>query len=603
MECPDEIPGVIFGDPRQVNYERTVVTSDFFGPELPEGRIVIQHNCWFRPVKTPVKVHLALARIAGYRDAVYGLPDEIFPVLFEHPDNPDILISTTRLTSYIEGRFCPQEDWKIILGRIFAWQQGDSGIAEIDWKMSVRPTYEINDFLPADAKINAFSRCVKWFNDNMFFRHATGIGVFEGYNSHIEPTGKQSLRPKNRGDCTGEAAMIPALNWAIKRDYASRNTGIKILKNLFTSPELADNCPESPTFGGVNFYEYINAFYGDDNCRAFMGAILSSELMDNYDYAEPILRGMLMILRSCGRNGFRRGRLDNPESFEDGKSWLDYQHEDFVQYSPHRQAYMWAGFLQAYALTGHQEFYDKAENAIRMTMQVFPRLEWTNGITQEYARLILPLAFLVELKDTEEHRNWLRIVSEKLLQNMVECGAIREMMGYSEDGQYPAPKSNAEYGTTEASLIQNNGDPACDLVYTVNYAFIGLYEASIATNDAYYYNAVSKMADFLCRIQVCSDDQHYLDGCWMRGFDYKLWDFFGSSADNGWGAWCVESGWTNSWIGGTIGLMLLGRGLLCRDSAAKYKKKFPDILSQMMDKNVKIELRVTKASAVAPGAE
>ena len=97
---------------------------------------------------------------------------------------------------------------------------------------------------------------------------------------------------------------------------------------------------------------------------------------------------------------FRVGRLDNPASFEDGKTWDDYQNEDYVEYRPHYQAYMWAAFLQAYVLTGHQEFLDKTKCAIRMTMKVFPKLVWTNGITQEYARLLLPLAFLVQVEDT-----------------------------------------------------------------------------------------------------------------------------------------------------------------------------------------------------------
>ncbi|MCF6176212.1 MAG: hypothetical protein L3J71_10650 [Victivallaceae bacterium] len=61
---------------------------------------------------------------------------------------------------------------------------------------------------------------------------------------------------------------------------------------------------------------------------------------------------------------------------------------------------------------------------------------------------------------------------------------------------------------------KQNGDPACDLVYTVNYAFIGLHEASMATNDNFYIEAENKLASFLCRIQVKSASQPYLGGCW-----------------------------------------------------------------------------------------
>jgi hypothetical protein len=175
------------------------------------------------------------------------------------------------------------------------------------------------------------------------------------------------------------------------------------------------------------------------------------------------------------------------------------------------------------------------------------------------------------------------------------------MMGDLEYGKYPAPRSNKEYGTTEAALIQKNGDPACDLLYTVNYAFIGLHEASIATKNKYYTDAVNKMADFLCRIQVKSKSQPYLDGAWMRGFDYDLWEYFGSSADNGWGAWSVESGWTNSWIATTLGLRQLKRGLLCNKNKELYQRIFSRIYQEMQIVHSYYEIK--RSLTIAPGAE
>ena len=40
----------------------------------------------------------------------------------------------------------------------------------------------------------------------------------------------------------------------------------------------------------------------------------------------------------------------------------------------------------------------------------------------------------------------------------------------------------------------------------------------------------------------------------MRSFDYKHWEYWGSSADLGWGAWSVESGWTNTWIAAVLAM-------------------------------------------------
>ena len=51
---------------------------------------------------------------------------------------------------------------------------------------------------------------------------------------------------------------------------------------------------------------------------------------------------------------------------------------------------------------------------------------WTNGIQQERARMILPLAWLYRVEPTEQHKQWLEFMTEELLKNQVACGGIRE---------------------------------------------------------------------------------------------------------------------------------------------------------------------------------
>jgi hypothetical protein len=187
-------------------------------------------------------------------------------------------------------------------------------------------------------------------------------------------------------------------------------------------------------------------------------------------------------------------------------------------------------------------------------MEAYPQWPWTNGFTQEQARMLLPLAWLVRVEDRPEHRDWLLRIAGDLLAEMQPCGAIRERMGPMETGKYPSPRSNEEYGTKEAALIQEDGDAACDLLYTMNFALLGLHEAAAATGDRRLARGADRMAKFLCRIQVCSKTHPELDGAWLRGFDYRLWEHFGSAADVSWGAWCAETGWTNAWIAAVLGL-------------------------------------------------
>lgn len=162
--------------------------------------------------------------------------------------------------------------------------------------------------------------------------------------------------------------------------------------------------------------------------------------------------------------------------------------------------------------------------------------------------MLLPLAWLVRVRDTAEHRDWLQFMAQELLAGQDACGVIREELGDLAMGDYGPPKTNADYGLHEATLIQANGDPLSDLLYTTNFAFLGLHEAAAIAGDARIGAAADRLAQFLCRIQVRSERHPELDGAWFRAFDYRRWDYWGSNADAGWGAWSVESGWTQAWI-------------------------------------------------------
>lgn len=162
--------------------------------------------------------------------------------------------------------------------------------------------------------------------------------------------------------------------------------------------------------------------------------------------------------------------------------------------------------------------------------------------------MLLPLAWLVRVRDTAEHRGWLRFMAAELIAAQDACGAIREELGDLAMGDFGPPKTNADYGLHEATLIQANGDPLSDLLYTTNFAFLGLHEAAAIAGDADIRAAADRLARFLCRIQVRSEQHPELDGAWFRAFDYRRWDYWGSNADAGWGAWSIESGWTQAWI-------------------------------------------------------
>jgi hypothetical protein len=101
----------------------------------------------------------------------------------------------------------------------------------------------------------------------------------------------------------------------------------------------------------------------------------------------------------------------------------------------------------------------------------------------ERAHMLLCLAWLVRIEDTPEHRQWLDKISADLLAFQQSCGAIREDLAVAFGGHYRVPERNEDYGTSETPLLQSNGDPVSDQLYTTGFALLGLHEAVGATGD------------------------------------------------------------------------------------------------------------------------
>jgi hypothetical protein len=89
-----------------------------------------------------------------------------------------------------------------------------------------------------------------------------------------------------------------------------------------------------------------------------------------------------------------------------------------------------------------------------------------------------------------------------------------------------------------------------------------------ATGERAYLQDFVRTADYLVRIQVESPDA-MIDGGWMRGFDYSLWEYYGSNADQGWNAYCLETGWTNAIIDMALGLFLMDDAFFDPTQASK----------------------------------
>lgn len=217
--------------------------------------------------------------------------------------------------------------------------------------------------------------------------------------------------------------------------------------------------------------------------------------MNNPKWDKQIVEGIVGNFRTTGLNGFRGQNILEPDLQKRG--WKSYYNADLVNLHAHFEAWNWACYLWLYNQTHYQPLLERVKRGITMMMEGYPeQWSWTNGIQQERARMILPLAWLYRVAPTEEHLDWLHFMTNELLRNQVPCGGIREELGDESKSLFGRTPSNAEYGNNEAPLIFDNGDPVADMLYTTNFAFVGLCEAAKATQDTTYIKAVNQMRDF-----------------------------------------------------------------------------------------------------------
>ena len=581
VEYPERLPDMKLGTPKDVKYERGVVTSDIFGERLRPMRIVLVSSCRYLPAKA-ADSHLVVAKVAGMDTAVFGLADTASePLLFDHPRG-NLLVATTKLSHFVRGRYLPVEAWRTIWETILARLHPDGRRVELRWTPTVRPSFGPADPLPPDAESQAVRRSAEWIVASRSLRHADwpkevlerslsyntvramprpewpvgdgSAGVLEGFSSTIHRDGSQPMRYAVRNDCTTEVAMLLALDAAANSRPENARRAANLLDYIFDKSPLAAGPradPKSPSYGLVGWsLDHPGSYWGDDNARALLavGAVAGQSGERRWD--EAVARAILANFRTTGVRGFRPACVQEKDL--QARGWESYWAGHHVHYSPHMQSWLWACNLWAYEQTRFEPLLTRSKTGMRLTMHAYPdSWNWIlRSGTIERSRLLLPLAWLVRVDDTPEHRRWLRQIADDLVALQDRSGAIREVIG---DGGQGIP-SNAAYGTAETSLIQSDGDPVCDMLYSCNFALIGLHEAAAATGDPFYAEAEDRLARFLCRIQVRSEAHPELDGAWYRAFNFSRWDYWASSADWEWGPWCTETGWCQPWIAGTMAL-------------------------------------------------
>ena len=337
VEFPSWIPQGITTSPVRAVRERGVVAGAQFAPEVDPLTILAIHDCRYLQAESN-SPWIALAKVAGFDTAVYGMPDDNHPILFEALKGR-LLVATTKLSQMVRGRYAPVYAWEKVWGVILAWLTAQSSSPPLPFEPEVRPShgrahegvdegdavkrsigwYRSAGLLIHDDWKDELANAARWEDHvapgpGMDWKLGDGhLGILEGHSSSVMHDGTQHVRWYTRADCTCESAMAFAL---ADRMDASENSG-EVARNLLQyvyeysdiqQGPRADS--ESPSFGLLGWDtrpEGLEIYYGDDNARALLGL---SQCQARWKLAV----GMMLLSKLRSETSVHPAHLDSVEA-------------------------------------------------------------------------------------------------------------------------------------------------------------------------------------------------------------------------------------------------------------------------------------------------
>jgi len=380
---------------------------------------------------------------------------------------------------------------------------------------------------------HALDNNLRWFEKSgVLLRPDGGLGVAEWISGpDLEgnriPFGKRQGYSPERADCVFESALAFWLYGKVAASERHTEIGRNMLLNVMDFQRLSAH----DTFYGLWYTRGREGpIFQDDEAWAVIGALAG------YRYTQkPILLHRGRLVASSAAQVFAQGAPREAET------------ADPAHLRPSDRGQIIAAWLYAYGITRERAFLDMALPALRELIKSFPEIAArVPAHTTESTRFLLPLALASAYCTDPAFPAALREQADYLVSRMATCGAIQE------EGVYTGSKVQGG----DLSLIHDSSEPISDQLYTTSFAAMNFWIAYKATGDAFYREDFFRVMDFLVRIQIESPDPA-INGGWMRGFDYSLWEYYGSNADQSWTAYCLETGWDNAIIDMALEFYLL----------------------------------------------
>ncbi|MEK6794709.1 MAG: hypothetical protein AABZ39_08035 [Spirochaetota bacterium] len=381
---------------------------------------------------------------------------------------------------------------------------------------------------------------IGWFRDSGIMHPADGYwGVAERIITGLSPDARAQVNRSfpfqtelgggvtvlehRRPDCNFETAYALSLASRYLGDQSLSSAAHAIVDFCTKRSGLrcTDDIPQKDLW---EFYQPVRkpTFYIDDNSWVITFLLLLGRTVPAYrEMGIAAARKLLLLLgpytEFLRTNGVRlfpdsgkilSGLSTNPH-------WMGLVTMAFAHAAAVDPQTDYAGFVETYyeryALAGPP----KDDRYAGLSRRGLP---WS---LSEYAYLTLTASICAKHFKSDRIRSVARTAADILI------GAQQEA------GNFPA-----EHGESPA------GEHLVDLIYTQNWATLGLLHAAILFNDDRYKTAAEKSLELLARIQDTSTSKHF-NGCWRGMYDIQKRTWGGGDHYEG-GAGSIYSGWTNA---------------------------------------------------------
>ncbi|MFE7062853.1 hypothetical protein ACFVAD_11945 [Sutcliffiella sp. NPDC057660] len=409
----------------------------------------------------------------------------------------------------------------------------------------IQPVIQLSKYKDINLTIE---QGVNWFLSSGILPKEDGShGVYENVHS-IRSDISKDLRP----DCHAHTALL----FYLYGEYTKENKWLEISDNLLTylfQAGYQDTDENSVTYGFWKWFQSPkikpDQIFSDDNSWVALVLLYLYRKTGKTEYKNRGLSTAYALLNTQNVNGLRPECIREKELLDNEKVY--FQHSTSVSMNPHFESIVHAAFIQAYYVSNDEKFLQIAHRGTMTLLENKRDLKFMYSKTAGYSRFLLSLAQMYKVTKDETIRHGLYEVLEYLFENQHELGGI-------EESDNPDPE---RYGTEDTGVYRSNNEGIADQLYTNNFLLVNAWEAYKATGDPAVKEKYEKLVQFIASIQITSPKEQF-DGGWMRSFHMESTEYFGNNGDTGWGAYVIESGWTNAVILSGLILKELDQSLL-----------------------------------------